>query len=240
VAPKGVFYSAAIAALGAFSGVMEMLSRSCSSVVSRVVAALLLVVAQAALAVPAAEFDIALEAFSQARTGDASAIGKAADAFAALLKAEPINPVVMAYAGAATAMRANTTWFPWKKMGFAEDGLALLDKALAMLTAAHNAPLLHNVPAALEVRFVAANTFLAVPGFMNRGPRGAKLLQTVADSPLLAASPLSFRENVWMAVAKEAVKDKRPDDARKYLNEVIQANGPQREAARAQLQALSS
>jgi hypothetical protein len=219
---------------------MEMLKRSFSSWTSRGAAALLLAVAQAALAVPAARFDAAFEVFSQARAGDASATEKAADAFAALRKAEPINPVVMAYAGAATAMRANTTWFPWKKMGFAEDGLALLDKSLAMLTAAHNAPLQHEVPAALEVRFVAANTFLAVPGFMNRGPRGAKLLQAVLDSPLLATSPLAFRVAVWMAAAKEAARDKRPDDARRYLNEVVKANGPQLDAARAQLQALSS
>lgn len=217
-----------------------MLNRSFSSVTGKLAAALLLAVAQAALALPDARFDAAFEAFSQARAGDASAIDKAADSFTALLKTEPVNPVVMAYAGAATAMRANTTWFPWKKMGFAEDGMALLDKSLAMLTAAHNAPLSHDVPAALEVRFVAANTFLAVPGFMNRGPRGAKLLQTVVDSPLLAASPLAFRVNVWMAAAKEAVKDKRPDDARKYLNEVVKANGPQTDAARVQLQALSS
>lgn len=217
-----------------------MLNRRFSGLTSRVVATLLLMVAQVALAVPAAQFDAAFEAFNQARTGDSSAIEKAADSFTTLLKVEPINPVVMAYAGAATAMRANTTWFPWKKMGFAEDGMALLDKALAMLTAAHNAPLQHDVPAALEVRFVAANTFLAVPGFMNRGPRGAKLLQAVVDSPLLVTSPLSFRENVWMVAAKEAIKDKRTDDARKYLNAVIQAKGLQQQAARAQLQALPS
>jgi hypothetical protein len=193
-----------------------------------------------AWAVPAAQFDAAFDVFVQARAGDSRAVEAAAQAFAELLKTEPVNPVLMAYAGSSTAMRANTTWIPWKKMGFAEDGLALIDKALAMLTEAHNAPLQHDVPAALEVRFLAANTFLAVPSFMNRGPRGAKLLQTVLDSPLLATSPLAFRVDVWMLAAKEAIKDKRPDDARKYLNEVIQANGPQLEAARAQLQALSS
>lgn len=181
-----------------------MLNRRFSGLTSRVVAALLLAVAQAALAVPGARFDAAFEMFSKAQAGDASATDKAAEAFATLLKSEPINPVVMAYAGAATAKRANTTWFPWKKMGFAEDGLALLDKSLAMLTAAHNAALQHEVPAALEVRFVVANTFLAVPGFMNRGPRGAKLLQTVLDSPLLATSALAFRVAVWRVLAWQA------------------------------------
>lgn len=196
--------------------------------------------ATSALAATPAQFDSAFAQFQQARVGNEAAIDKSAQAFDGLFKAEPINPVLMAYAGATTAMRANTTWLPWKKMSYAEDGMAMLDKALAMLTTVHNAPLQHEVPAALEVRFVAANTFLAVPGFMNRGARGAKLLGEILASPLLAASPLEFRGDVWMVAADLAVKDKRLQDARKYLDEVVKANAPQMETARAQLTRLAS
>lgn len=195
--------------------------------------------AGAAMAATPAQFDAAFVQFQQARGGNEAAVLRSAEAFEGLLKAEPINPVLMAYAGATTAMRANTTWMPWKKMTFAEDGMALLDKALTMLTAAHNAPLQHDVPAALEVRFVAANTFLAVPGFMNRGARGTKLLGDIVASPLLASAPLEFRGDVWMVAAKVAAQDKRPDDARRYLGEVVKANAPQVEAARAQLKAIT-
>lgn len=186
------------------------------------------------------QFQPAFDQFIQASKGNDSAIEKSAEAFGALLKLEPTNPVLMAYAGASTTMRATTTWLPWKKMSHAEDGMALLDKALALLTVAHNAPLQHDIPAALEVRFVAVNTFLAVPGFMNRSSRGAKLLQEVLTSPLLAASPLPFQADVWLAGAGLAVKEKRPEDARKYLNLVIDRKAPQMEAARAQLKALAS
>jgi hypothetical protein len=191
-------------------------------------------------AVPQAQFQPAFEQFMQASSGSDSAIEKSADAFTALLKVEPGNPVLMAYAGAATSMKATTTMLPWKKMSYAEDGMALLDKALALLTPAHAAPLQHDVAAVLEVRFVAANTFLAVPGFMNRGARGAKLLTEVIADPLLAAAPLEFKANVWLAGAKLATKEKRQNDARHYLNEVIRLNAPQAEAARAQLKALAS
>src|SRR3954451_14931056 len=92
-----------------------------------------------AIAAPDAAFDSAFRHFIVASGGDKSAIEPAADAFDALLKAEPANPVLMAYAGAATALRATTTMLPWKKMGHAEDGLALLYKSLAMLTPAHDA-----------------------------------------------------------------------------------------------------
>lgn len=196
--------------------------------------------AVSAHAVPEAQFQSAFEQFQQASSGKDGSIEKTVDAFSTLLVTEPGNPVLMAYTGAATAMKATTTWLPWKKMSYAEDGMALLDKALAMLTPAHNAPLQHNTPAVLEVRFVAANTFLALPGFMNRGARGAKLLNEVLSSPLLAASPLEFRGNVWMAGATLAAKEKRSADARNYLNQVIQASAPQMETARTQLKALAS
>jgi len=193
-----------------------------------------------AWALPEARFQPVFEQFMQAARGNESAIERAAEGFTALLKLEPANPVLMAYAGAATSMKANTTMLPWKKMSYAEDGMAMLDKALAMLTAAHSAALQHDVPAALEVRFVAANTFLAVPGFMNRGARGTKLLGEILNSPLWATAPLSFQGDVWMKAATVAAKDNRMDDARKYLNEVIKANAPQSAAARAQLGALAS
>jgi len=194
----------------------------------------------AAHAVPEAQFEPAFQQFLQASRGNDAAIEKSADAFSALLKSEPSNPVLLAYAGASTSMKATTTWLPWKKMSHAEDGMAMLDKALALLTPAHNAALQHGTSAVLEVRFVAANTFLAVPGFMNRGARGAKLLNEVLTSPLLASSPLEFRGDVWLAGAALAAKEKRAEEARKYLNQVIQTNAPQAPAARAQLKAITS
>jgi hypothetical protein len=202
--------------------------------------ALALGIAATALAETPAEFDSAFVQFSRARQGDEDAIVKSAQAFAALLKAEPLNPLLMAYTGAATSMQANTTWLPWKKMSFAEDGLALLDKALALLTAQHNLPSTRALPAALEVRFIAANTFLAVPGFMNRGARGAKLLSEILASPLLGATPLAFRGDVWMVAAAQAIKDKRTQNARNYLDDVVRTSAPQSQAARAQLKAIAS
>lgn len=191
-------------------------------------------------AVPEAQFQSAFQQFMHASAGDSAAVAPAVEAFGAMLRAEPVNPVLMAYAGAATAMQARTTWLPWKKMSYAEDGLALLDKSLALLGPAHDAVIQNGTPGALEVRFVAANTFLAVPGFMNRGARGAKLLADVLASPLFAQAPLGFQGSVWMSAAALATKEQRHADARRYLAEVVQRNAPQADAARAQLKGLPS
>lgn len=197
----------------------------------------------AALTMPAfaasnTAFESAFSTFTQAQSGSDGAVEKASEQFAALSQAEPGNPVLVAYWGASTSMRATTTFLPWKKLAYAEDGLALLDKALAGLNAAHEAPSQRGVPALLEVRFVAANTFLAVPGFMNRQARGAKLLGEVVQHPLLASAPLEFRGAVWMRAAQWALAEKRPDEARRYLDKVVQENAPQAQAAKAQRSAL--
>ncbi|MEO8060896.1 MAG: hypothetical protein ABI671_21535 [Burkholderiales bacterium] len=207
--------------------------------VATVLVLAVLAAASQARAAPEPAFQSAFQQFSQASAGDGAAIDKAADEFAALLKAEPTSPVLMAYAGASESMKARNTALPWKKMSYAEDGLALVDKALAMLTPAHDAALQHGTPGSLDVRFVAANTFLAMPGFMNRGARGAKLLAEVLASPLFGAAPLAFQGTVWMLSASQATKDKRIEDAQRFLNEVIVRNAPQADKARALLKAAA-
>jgi hypothetical protein len=209
-----------------------------AAVIALMALATLAVFGTALAAAPDAAFQSAFQHFVSASTGDTSAVDKAADEFDALLKAEPANPVLLAYEGASTAMRASTTMLPLKKMGYADDGLALIDKALAMLTPAHDAPIQHGTPGSLEVRFVAANTFLAVPGFMNRGARGTKLLSDVLASPLFAGAPLPFKGTVWMRAATLAIKEQRAPEARRYLNEVIAQSAPQAEAAKAKLKDL--
>jgi hypothetical protein len=137
-------------------------------------------------------------------------------------------------------MKAVTAMAPMDKLAFAEDGLAQLDKALALLRPVHDQPLQHGVPGALEVRLVAANTFLAVPPFMNRAARGGKLLNEVLASPLLAAAPLQFRGAVWLRAADLARQDKRPADAKRYLELIVSQGAPQAPQAQARLKELGA
>lgn len=184
-------------------------------------------------------FDAAIQQFQRATGGDEEAIDAAARQFGALSLADPSDPVLLAYAGAATALQATTTFLPWRKMSYAEDGLARLDKALALLSPAHDQPLHRGTPASLETRFVAANTFLALPAMFNRRQRGAKLLGDVLNSPFFAAAPLAFRGAVWMRAGIEAAKDARGDDARRWFGEVVRNGAPQAAAARARLERRS-
>lgn len=190
-------------------------------------------VAQVAPAATAA--DAALARFVDALAGDGAAIERSAAELQHLSEAQAGDPVLRAYAGAAVARLARTTWLPWKKLAFAEEGLALIDKALAQLEPAHDAPLHRGVPAVLDTRFVAATTFLALPAMFNRQERGRKLLAQVLASPLLEAAPLPFRASVWMRAAQLADETQDPAQASAWYEKVASSQAPQAEVARRRL-----
>lgn len=192
-----------------------------------------------AQAADAASFDAAISEFQRANSGVDSAIEPASERFAALLTAEPGDPVLLAYSGAAMALRARSTLLPWKKMSHAEDGLAQLDKALVLLTPVHDAAAYRGTPASLETRFTAASVFLALPGLFNRHARGTKLLDEVLTNPLLASAPLPFRGAVWLRAGEEAIADKRLDDARRLLQQVQASGAPQAPRAQAKLREIA-
>ncbi len=144
----------------------------------------------------------ALATFSQARAGDDGRVEAAAAQLLAVSRSEPGHPLWLAYAGSATAMQARTTWLPWKKMAHAEDGLALLDKALALLGVAHETALHNGVPVVLETKLTAASTFLALPSMFNRGERGRRLLDEVLKHPAYAGTPAGFQETARKLTAQ--------------------------------------
>lgn len=201
-----------------------------------VTAATLLIASAHAL--PDAQFIPVWDQFEIINNGDNSNLDKVSDDFAALLRQEPTNPVLMAYTGTTMAMKSTTTMLPWKKMSYAEDGMAMLDKALAMLTPAHEAVIQHGTPGTLEVKLLAAKTFLGVPGFMNKGPRGAKLVSELIASPTLTSAPVDFQGVVWLTAGEVAVQEKRVEDARKHFARVIDIKAKQAGAARVQLAKL--
>lgn len=189
-------------------------------------------------AVTDAQFQAAFQTFQAAQNGDSAALDGSADQFNELLKAEPGQPMLMVYAGAATALKARSTLLPWKKIGYAEDGLALIDKGLALLQPAHDTALLNRSPVSLQARFTAANTFLNLPAFFNRNARGVKLLAEVQASPLLSQATPGFQGAVLMRAGQQAAAEFRNADARRDFQAVIQRQLPQAEAAKAQLQGL--
>lgn len=206
-----------------------------ATVAIALVSALALSAAPPTQAAGPATYETAFAQFQLVLHGQADAADEAAARWREVSAASPTDPVPRAYAGASTAMMARSTVLPWRKMTYAEDGLALIDKALAMLTPAHDAPAHRQIPTSLETRFVAATTFHGLPDMFNRHERGAALMNEVANSPLLATTPAEFRAAVWLAAGDAAAKDKRADEARQWFQKAAASGTSQAAAAQARL-----
>jgi hypothetical protein len=203
-------------------------------------AAWMALAAKPACAADVATFEAAFAQFQRAAAGDDAAADTAAKQFATLAAADPTDPVLLAYVGAVTALQARAALLPWKKLSYADDGLARIDKALGLLQPVHDTLLHRGTPASLETRFVAANTFLGMPSMFNRQSRGQRLLDEVLQSPLLAKAPLPFRGTVWLRAGVAAAAGNRPSDARRWFEQVVSSGAPQAPLAQAKLKELAS
>jgi len=201
-------------------------------------AALLFAGGVASAQVSIVEYEAAAAVMGKANAGDKSLVPVAVEAFTKLNKQDPSNAVVLVNLGAVTSMMARTTMLPWKKISYAEDGMALQDKALAMLNASTEKVVYDGVETGLRVKFIAANTFVAVPSFFNRGAQGTKLMADVQSSQSFEAAPLAFKGAVWLRAAKLAAEQKKPDDAKALATKVLEANAPQADAAKSLIQTL--
>jgi len=182
-----------------------------AATVGAFIAATLMLTGPALAAASAQAFDAAFGQFQQASaSGDAKAIESAAEQFGRLAAADPADPVPLVYSGAATTMRATTTLQAMRQVEFADAGLGQIDKALALLAPAHDTLLHRGVPASLETRFVAATTFLRLPPALNRRTRGARLLDEVLNSPLLASAPAGFQGAVQAMSDKTKTREIKP------------------------------
>jgi len=196
-----------------------------------------------AFADQAADFAAAEAVFQKAVGGDGGAVEEAVRRFDKLAAGDgPSALLYSAYLGAAQAMQGRQAWMPWNKMRATEHGLATLDKTLRRLEAAHDRDLLRGSPVSLEVRLVAATTFLALPSLFNRFDSGKQILREAFASPAYPAAPGELKARLHRQAAIAAQHDKNPRDEVAHLKQAIEAAtaGPTAEAARRRLQELGT
>jgi tetratricopeptide (TPR) repeat protein len=100
--------------------------------------------------------------------GDSAAGRQATKDFQSLLAAHPHNPVLMAYSGSLTLLKAAHTWAFWNKQSLAQQGLAEMDKAVAA------------DPGNLEARFIRGASCWHLPFFFHRRQQAERDLTFVA------------------------------------------------------------
>jgi hypothetical protein len=142
-------------------------------------------------------FNNAFELFQNARQGKTDRVEPAIAALQNLPRIAERQPLYAAYLGSALTLKGKAAWMPWNKMKYTDQGLDQIDQALATLKPEHDRIVVQDVPVSLNVRLVAAATFLAVPdGIFHRRANGKSQLAILRAHPLLATTPAAFRADI--------------------------------------------
>jgi hypothetical protein len=193
-----------------------------------------------ALAVPDAPFQSAFTHFLKANAGDAAAIERAAEAFAALLQTEPSNP-----RPAGLYRRSNGHESHIDLVAVEEDGVCRRWPVAARQGPGHGEPQTRCARTARHTRRsgsqICRRQHLSGGPWIHEPARpGTKLLGDVLNSPLLDSAPLEFKGSVWLKAATVAIDTKNTAEARRYLDLIVQRNAPQAAHAQSLRKGLSS
>ena len=151
-------------------------------------------------------------AYTEARTGRMP-LEKAVDVADAFLKDHPADPVVTAYKGSLLTMMARDSIMPWRKLGFLNTGLDLLDKAVDNIDRAKTAG---DRDPKLEILMVSATTNANIPKVFGRRPAAERDFRAILSAQNFARLNAKEKAAVysWMAVL---VADKSMPEAERFL-----------------------
>lgn len=155
----------------------------------------------------------------------------------------PLQALYQTYLGSTQALQGRDAWMPWTKLKATEKGLGTIDKVLGRLDATSDRTLLREVPISLEIRLIAAATFLAVPDqFFHRSDLGRQILDELMRHPRLAATPAVFRTRVFQQAAISAHLRKDRQNEITLLRQAIAtgSGGPEVAACQHRLQELGA
>ncbi|MCC6207423.1 MAG: hypothetical protein IT488_04665 [Gammaproteobacteria bacterium] len=181
----------------------------------RIACLLLLVMVWPAQAVDREDRELAeaRAVFLKGVDGDKRAVRDAVQRFKSLSRAHADEPVYQAYLGASMTLQGRDAPNNIEKGRITEEGLGVLDRALAAQLAKPDPGSVHT----LDTMLVAANTNIHLPAFFNRYQQGRELLQKIiAHSDFDAMAP-GYKAAVYVAQALVSHGD--ADDAayRRYL-----------------------
>ncbi|WP_444896589.1 hypothetical protein [Microbulbifer sp. SSSA005] len=128
--------------------------------------------------------------YQKAAAQGGAAIEESYEAFKALQKDNPSDPIALFYLGASETLMAKESWLPWRKVSYAENGIARMDKALTIIEEMDNpGRSSQGMPQDLLLKGIAATTFTKVPKFFNSFDRGFELYYELMGDPRIGYMP---------------------------------------------------
>ncbi|AWF80694.1 hypothetical protein BTJ40_07620 [Microbulbifer sp. A4B17] len=143
--------------------------------------------------------------YQKATKQGGDAVEESYEIFKLAQKEDPTDPVVLFYLGASETLMAKESLLPWRKVSYAENGIARMDKALTMIEEMEDPGRpSHGVPQDILLKGIAATTFTKVPKFFNAFDRGFELYRELMSDPRMGYLPPSATRWVYCGAVQAA------------------------------------
>ncbi|WP_444944640.1 hypothetical protein ACJJIK_07555 [Microbulbifer sp. ZKSA006] len=143
--------------------------------------------------------------YQKAVRSGGDAVEASYEAFKLAQAEAPADPIALFYLGASETLMAKEAWLPWKKVGYAENGIARMDKALSMLEEMENpGRSSQGMPQDLLLKGIAAKTFTSVPKFFNAFDRGMELYRELMSDSRMGHMPANATRWIYCAAQQAA------------------------------------
>jgi tetratricopeptide (TPR) repeat protein len=139
-------------------------------------------------------------------------------------KDEPDDAITRVYLGSVMTLEGRDAWMPWNKMKLTERGMDIMEQALLMSERTQQIlPYLENSVEA-EVMMLCAITFTQVPKMFGRFEQGLELFDAIVMEGHYQTFSKQQKGRFLYYRAEAVLKNDRTEDARSYLQKVINMN----------------
>lgn len=161
--------------------------------------------------------------FELGRAGSPAATALAQRIFAQLLATDSDNPLYLAYYGSTFTLQGRDSFSPWTKLRLINQGVGILDRALALLNAGRASADALAGTARLEARLVSIATLVALPdSLFHRLAVARREYRQAASDPEFANAPADLRGHLLYEGALIARADHDAAGERSTLQRVLE------------------
>ncbi|ASK53556.1 TPA: hypothetical protein ACGF6D_001782 [Vibrio cholerae] len=181
-----------------------------------------------------------IQRYNQAAQGDEKLVEPLYADLEKLVAQEGATALSLVYLGSTRTLMGRDAFLPWKKMRYSEEGLAMIEKGLSLLSAntSNSEEIRNGLPVQMLAMAVAAATYTSMPDMFNHFERGYDLYLNLLADPQFQTQPFAATAWIYRLAIVAALRAKDEAQARLWLETMQQADAQHPDTQ--QVQALLS
>ncbi len=143
---------------------------------------------------------------------------KMARLWEALAVEDESDPLAMVFLGSAHTLMGRDALMPWSKLNHTEKGLDEMALAIRLLKPEHDSQHFEHMTVTLQVKSIAAITFVQVPDSFGRSEDGFELLKEVLTDPAFIALPGEAKTYLYYYGIEAALAQEKDQQSAQWLS----------------------